>query len=325
MDDPTESAHHRGLLQKTVLRWIEGWLRSSHLTELAREFGEQPPSNASLPDLISWLESYSSRWDYRGGKERNLVEGVQFEPAREAIVLAAAEGLGLTGTAAPPNDDYDHILVLGGLVRACLARPLHAATLIRQGEVAAGTVTALGGFRPLGGDEHDLAASAGYPDLADEFEAMDAGLRRAFALADPIDERGERSEVVGASWCVRQYRTDEGLDVRVIAAPSSEPGVRRANTPDTYIWFAEQVAKLQPGQRVLLVTTDIYVVFQHAAAIERLSLPYGVEVDAVGIQAGAIDSRLAQPFRPDNYLQEVRSSILALGNLHRALIRANQV
>jgi hypothetical protein len=114
---------------------------------------------------------------------------------------------------------------------------------------------------------------------------------------------------------VREYSGPEDLEVRVIAAPSTKPGVRRANTPDTYAWFASQVAHLQPGQRLLVVTTSIYVPFQHANAVRMLALPFGVSVETVGAEPGDLDPRLYQQFLAHNYLQEVRSTIRALREL----------
>ncbi len=95
------------------------------------------------------------------------------------------------------------------------------------------------------------------------------------------------------------------LPVRVVAAPSSEPGVRRANTPDTYAWLAGESGWVGRGDSVLLVTTDIYRPFQHADAIRMLTLPHGIDVDLVGVQPGGVrHERLAQTFEAHNYLQE---------------------
>ena len=148
---------------------------------------------------------------------------------------------------------------------------------------------------------------------------MNAGVRAAFDVDEPISDGGERSEVVGASWRVVEYEGPSGTPLRVVGAPSSEPGVRRANTPDTYAWFGRELAKLAGGERILVVTSDIYVRFQHADAMRMLALPFDVEIHAVGIQPGDVDPRLQQTFAPHNYLQEIRSTIRALRALHEAL------
>lgn len=105
------------------------------------------------------------------------------------------------------------------------------------------------------------------------------------------------------------------MPVQVAAAPSSEPTKRRADTPDSYAFFAKQLAALQPGERLLMVTTPIYVPAQHAAAVRMLALPYGVEVDTVGNEPGVIPGAAVQQFSATKYLLEVRSTVRALRRL----------
>ncbi len=118
---------------------------------------------------------------------------------------------------------------------------------------------------------------------------------------------------------MHEYTTGASLPVAVVAAPSSEPEVRRTNTGDSYEWFATEFAGLRPGQRLLLVTSDIYVPYQHADALRVLGLPHEVRVETMGIQPGEVDPRLSQVFSADAYLQEVRSTIMAFGRLLAAI------
>jgi hypothetical protein len=302
---------------------IASWIDSEALTALVAAFGGLPGDWAQrdLGSRLAWLDEFSDRWDFRRGAERNLAVDADFDGERAELIVAAAEALGLTGVAPPAMTSYDHVLILGGLMRACLARPLHAARLIREGKVVSRSVTALGGYRRLDGDE--LVHAKLVDDApADEFEAMDAGVRHAFGVGVPVEERGEASKIEGVAWRVRTYRGADDLPINVIAAPSTEPG-KRANTPDTYEWFAAQFAHLRPGERLLIITTAIYVPFQHASALRMFALPFGVEVDTVGMRPGDLDPRLSQEFRPQNYLQEVRSTIRALRDLHAALGRSD--
>ncbi|WP_141566300.1 hypothetical protein [Pseudonocardia sp. N23] len=192
--------------------------------------------------------------------------------------------------------------MLGGLVRACLVRPAYAAKLIRSGTVWAPEVTALGGYRLFGGDEPDLARRAGVPDADEEYEALDAGTRRAFGLGDPIAEQGEKSDLHGGTWSIRTYDGLRGLKVNVAAAPSSAPADRRADTADTYAWFARHLANLEKGQSLLAVTAAIYVPAQQAAALRMLALQFGVEVETVGVVPGEVLPALAQSFGLSQYL-----------------------
>jgi hypothetical protein len=321
---------------------IQQWVDSSALRAVVREFGAEVPAG-SLAIQLEWLDEFSAmHWDFRAGKERNLAAAPQMKPETERVAVAAAESLGLIGSEEPERRSasaedrarsehvlfvgecedepvrYEHVLILGGLVRACLARPLHAAKLLREGAIEAGSVTALGGFREIAGDEIGLVEKVTGEEVDDEFHAMDAGVRNAFGLTEAASERGEDSEVLGASWRVREYAAGN-LPVRVVAAPSMAPRERRANTPDTYAWFATELAELTPGERVLVVTTEIYVPYQHADAIRMLALPYGVVVDTVGVMPGNAHPDLRQTFGADKYLQELRSTIRAYRALNDAL------
>jgi hypothetical protein len=308
---------------------IEAWLASVPLAVLVREFDGDPAryaagaapdvrtagqAAASLTDRLAALDTFTERWDTRRGRERNLAEDLELKPGQEELIVDASNALGLRGDP-PKYDRYDHMLMLGGLVRACVARPSYAAHLIREGEITAGEVTTLGAHRPFAGNEFEQAEQLGWGALTEEYEALDAGTRRAFDLGEPELEEGERAADVGGTWGVKHYRTADGLPVRVVAAPSSEPAVRRADTADSYTFFAEYVAKLAPGERLLLISTAIYVLPQHVAALRILALPYGVEVDTIG---GKPTNRPKLPlshYSATKYLLEVRSTVRALRRL----------
>ena len=300
----------------------EAWLAAEPLSVLVARFGGDPadyrPAAGSLGTRLARLDAFTERWDTRQGRERNLAAELELSPEQESLVIDAANALGLRGDP-PRHRHYDHMLMLGGLVRACVARPSYAAHLIREGEITAGEVTTLGAHRPFVGNEFEQAAELGWGALTEEYEALDAGTRRAFELGEPEYEEGERLADVGGTWGVKHYRTDAGLPVRVVAAPSSEPKVRRANTADSYKFFAEHVANLKPGERLLLISTAIYVLPQHVAALRILALPYGVEVDTVG---GKPTNRPKLPlshYSATKYLLEIRSTVRALAQLVSAL------
>ncbi|MFE5918252.1 hypothetical protein [Streptomyces sp. NPDC056468] len=308
---------------------IDGWLASAPVHALVEAFSRTEQDHELARDLaaekgdvaerLARLDAFTDRWDTRRGRERNLADELPMRPDQEELVLAAAEALGMHGGTRLRYDRYDHVLMLGGLIRACLVRTAYAAHLVQTGRVTAGSVTALGGHRPFVGDEFELAAQAGAPELEEEYEAMDFGTRRAFGLGAPESVEGEESDLPGGTWGVRRYRTPDGMPVQVVAAPSSEPERRRADTPDSYAFFAKQIAELQPGERLLLVTTAIYVPAQHAAAVRMLKLPYGVEVDTVGNEPGVLAGMAAQQFSATKYLLEVRSTVRSLARLVDAL------
>jgi hypothetical protein len=307
-----------------IERSIPSWLSSDLFHELVESF-DRAAANAiyQAPDLekqLELLDSFSDRWDTRQGRERNEATELTLSTSQDDLILATATELGLRGVTSPALTHYDHLLVLGGLVRACIARPKWAAGLVGSG-LQLGRVTALGGHRRFAGDEFELAAALGLGGIEEEFAALDFGTRQAFELGEPASRSGEHSDLVGGSWTLHRYESSGQVAVDVAAAPSSDPSVRRANTPDSYAWFATTLAKLKPGQSILMVTTSIYVPAQHAAAIQMLELPYGVEVETVGFEPGMVDPLLTQTFTPTKYLLEMRSSIRAF----RRLLEADRV
>ena len=305
----------------TLVEGIKAWAISQPIRELVDVFGGSMPQ-APLSESLRSIEQFSAdHWDFRSGEERNLAHERSFSQGEAALIGAAAVALGMTQTDPPRLTQYDHVLILGGLLRACLLRPRYTASLVAHG-LLPGDIAAIGGFRPLKGNELELAKSTGLSDVDNEIEAMDAGVRRAFGLEHPaLQEVGEANEEnPNSSWLVRHYEAPPDIPVRVVAAPSSDPDHRRANTPDTYTFWASEVVALAPMQRILLVTTPIYVPFQHCDAIRMLGLPYRVQVETVGIDVTNLhDDVLRQTFTPANFLQEVRSALRSMLQLYEVV------
>ncbi len=304
---------------------IAAWVASPPIVALVAAFGGDPGAladgSADLAERLTWFDTFTDQWDTRldpvtgRQRERNEATELPLSEEQDTLILNAADALGMRYVGPPQHLEYDHVIMLGGLLRACITRPGYAGQLIRDGVVRTESVVALGGHRGFTGNEFELAERVGHPELTGEYDALDAGTRAAFSLGAPEAVDGEESDLVGGTWGVRQYRTDDGLRVAVAAAPSSDPGNRRANTPDSYAWFATQFAKLAPGQRVLAVTTPIYVPAQQAAALRMLALPYGVEVETLGNDPATVPAALEQTFTPTKYLLEIRSTVRALRTL----------
>ncbi|MEV6845150.1 hypothetical protein [Actinoplanes sp. NPDC051411] len=292
---------------------IHRWVASEPMKALVAAYGESLP-DAGVGDLLAWLDAFSGvHWDFRrhGRVERDQVTAPAFDAGRTELIVAAATALRLVEAAPPPHSEYDHMLVLGGLGRACLQRSRYAAELALSGAVKVGEVAALGSFRPLTHAERELPGLGG---AAFEVDAMDVGVRAGFDLTRPVEREGLEGE-----WDVRTYRWPGQPEIHVLAAPSSEPAIRRANTADTYEFWAGRM-RLRATDRILVVTTPIYVPFQHGDAIRILGLRHGCGIDTIGVDP----SRVTVPFapgatNPDRYLQEMRSAIVSMRALHQAL------
>ncbi|MGB3409929.1 MAG: hypothetical protein WBA45_01925 [Microthrixaceae bacterium] len=294
---------------------LAGWISSEALATLGEAWEpEGRPDATDVPLLFDWYDSLSAKhWDFRRGAERNLATTADLSPDLEQRVYEAATALGLRTARPPSGRKYDATLILGGLVRACIIRPRYAAQLAENG-LELGEVISLGGFRNLAGDELELARSL---DVAadDEFGAMCEGVARAFKLRDPTIADGSAEHVTGNHrWRVASF--DDARNISVIAAPSSEPHIRRANSVDTYEWWAQRSGSLL-GRRILLITTGIYVPYQGSGAIRTLALRHGAEVETIGVPDELTQlGPLTQEFRASHYLQELRSAIRGYHDLH---------
>ncbi|PZF92980.1 hypothetical protein C1I99_21165 [Micromonospora deserti] len=313
---PTGAA---GVTEAELAAGVRAWVDSPPLRALVDRFGGDWPAG-DLADVLAGLDEFSGRyWDFRGGRERPEAREPTFDPGTTCLVLAAATALGLVRPAAPARPAYAHLVVLGGLAHGCLRRVAYAAHLVRNGTAVTGEVAALGSFRPLSEQERRVLADAGVEPGETEVAALDAAVRRAFGVTGPPEEDGHDAGHPHHSWSSRTYRPAGTPPVRVLAAPSSEPG-RRAHTADTQRFWAGRV-RLSPGDPVLLVTAPIYVPFQHCDALRTLALPYRCGIETVGVDP-ALPALAALPEpapTPGRYLQEIRSAIRAMRALHAAL------
>jgi hypothetical protein len=102
---------------------------------------------------------------------------------------------------------------------------------------------------------------------------------------------------------------DSTVDGRLVVAEPSRPGMR-ANTTDTYhAWAAARGPSTM--ERLLLVTTDLYVPYQHCDAVRVLGLGHGYGVDTVGLDPARYPDLLV-PTTTAKLLQEIRSAIRAM-------------
>ncbi|WP_326560160.1 hypothetical protein [Micromonospora sp. NBC_01796] len=291
---------------------IDAWTGSAAMSALLVAFGHPSPLPGPLGPRLDELERFTAEhWNFREGRERHQARRVDFAPEVDELIRAAATSLGLAGRQTPAHRSYDHLLVLGGGVRTSVARADFAASVLRAG-VVTGTVAGLGGTRPLV-DQEDAVREIGLRDCPTEGDAVDEGLRRAFALGEPTRRRSGETEL-GEGWWVRSY-LDRQPAVHALAVASSRPG-QRANTADSLFGWAE-MAEPAEGERLLLVTTDLFVPFQHCDAVHMLGLRHGCSIDTVGLDAAV--SPWLPPSRTDAVVQEIRSAVLSVRALYRRI------
>jgi hypothetical protein len=270
------------------------------MRELAAASGWDWPDTDDVATTLDRLVDLSSDWDFRrratagagtrAGAAPNAVERGQmpYAPAvvrgrtlAESLIRSAAAALGLVESARPPDELFTHVVVLAGGVTGCVNRARYAADLIRDG-IPAGRVVALGAHRLLGSTrpparpeaptEREQARTLGLGELDSESAVVLAAARQAFNLPEPArtvesaPDAGTEEQRLARAAC---YRWE---NVEVVITPSAHPekGVRANTAAQLRHW--QDLAGLTPEDRVLLVTTQIYVPYQHLVGIEVLGL-----------------------------------------------------
>lgn len=310
---------------------IDSWMRSTALSRLVESFGEEVPEELDTASLVSWLLSFSERWDFRrmqqnaaakdiGEGARWLLDNSQLTPRQKTLIEESATILGLTNIGEPTEQSYDYVLVLGGARLSCLLRPRLAAELVRDRQLQPKAVVMLGSARPVADSERD-ATNTYAPSAMTEFDLMNAGAEASFDLdADHTEEHYDAPDSSNSSWRVRTSRVS-GCPYPLISmsAPSSEPDKRRANSADTYEFFFSKYG-VERGASLLLVTSAIYVPYQQLEALRTLALPHDVMIETVGFPA-EWGGQLQGMAGPTNYLQEIRSTIQSANRFIQAFPR----
>jgi len=317
---PLDTGKRGGYCPEHLGRALLDWAASPPLRALVDASGWQWPVCRSTVDLLSRLEELSAGWDFRANRERYLIERTPAEvngrQVPDALVIGAARALGLVDPSAVPDREFSHLIVLGGQARACVDRTHYAARLVRSG-IRVRKVVVLGAHRQLAGEEKEQVTAMGFGQLADEAEVLLEATRTAFGLGMPLisDEPalppppGKPAEFHAASAHYRWH------DTEVVIAPSDMPERRRAKTGDQLRYWAE-LARIGDTDDVLILTTQIYVPYQHLVASRVLGLERGCAVYSCGVDA-ASSLLSTKDFGGRNYLQEIRAALRAA----RALLR----
>lgn len=310
-------------------RWLTSWITSDAMAHLAEASGWRLNGNHSTDELLDELVRLSSSWDFRSGAERHLITShhaeVNGRTLDEDLVRRYASELGLVG-GMPLAGSYTDGVALGGMVKACLnrARLLHDL----QAEHSIARLVMLAAHRPIQGRELDDVAELGWGSVSLESEAALLAAREAFQVsADPDFEDNYPGDDPPAGvelgtvspeeyrrrtgWSLHRWRTPQ--EIAVVAAPSSAPLRRRANTADQLGFWADRCG-VSGTARILLVTTEHYVPYQQLQALLSLGRSLGCRTITTGTSWSPAGSYSAA-----GYLQEIRATISAAQELRDAL------
>ena len=297
---------------KYLFENISEWIYSDCLRELISLYGGEDLASSFGSDPgrdIADLQEFSAIWDFRKGTERWAVRDEKFALDNKVLIMEKAAGLGLTDIH-EPSAEPDYILPLGGARLANYVRPKMAREVIDEYGYTGKTIAALSGTRPL--NEIERPYTDDYAPYAEtEFDAMCAGLEKAFGLSK-FNEEKRMHDNINLNSAVRKY-SGRYMDSEVysLAAPSSDPENRRANSYDTFKYLLKHF-DIQAGDRLLMVTSCIYVPFQTLKFMD-LAIEGGFEVDCIG--SDSVDT--GNVSKVSNFLQEIKGTIDAIYTLSR--------
>jgi hypothetical protein len=270
-------------------------------------------------------------------RERSQAVAADFDPAFRSRVVELADQLGLVSPRQPQFARYDKTLILGGGHQFPLLRARYAAQL-RAAGTDLGELSFLGSPRFLIEAPPERPTTDEYaPGAADEFDLMIAAARAEFGLtpAGLVFLCGcSSSQAQCPNWPSRHHeqagktppaytheRVAHLVDRTgrragsVLSASTSRPPLR-PDTSDTFALWA-RYADPQPGQRVLAVTSQVFVPFQTFDGLRRLYLGHGVDVDVVGHS-----SEWGYPPQTAEYL--LQETLSAIRSGRRLLVEATQ-
>lgn len=315
---------------------VGSWLGSWALRDLAAMSGWEWPAVSTDRELAHRLAALSTDWDFRGrAAERTganfverssmptgealLVAGREVDPAR---VVAAARALRLVDSQTDPELSPTHAVVLSGTARANVNRARFAAAVLKDLPTPPSVLVGLTAHRELGAAERASCVELGLDDTDTEWTTLRDALAEAFHLGAPTSveesapDAGDRSDRF-ARHAVYRWKGPSGpAELVVVPSPSARAEQPRpANTADQLRWWVSGPGAPTDADAVLLVTTQIYVPYQQlvAARILRRVAP-ACRLLTVGVTP-ATGTVATRSFTAQDYLQEVRSALLAAAGL----------
>ena len=288
---------------------IAGWVYDKDLRDLLGCFGVVISTEGSFTEYIEELWQRIQIWDFRKGDERwNIKTDDPRIDENRLMIEQVSRRLGLLDITDTVIDDPDYILALGGARMTNYNTPLKARQLVDEHGWKGVSVAGLSAYRPAA--DRDMPHFEKYAEGAlTEFDAMCGGLEKVFGLGGY-----KRTAVCNDNpfLCseTRVYdRSYKGGSIYALAAPSSEPEKRRADTLDTLLYFLEG-SGVGENSRMILTTNSIYVPFQLMRLMD-IALERNIMIDCVGVRA---KERIPEG-KHSMYLQEIKATVDAIHGL----------
>ncbi|WP_326558076.1 hypothetical protein [Micromonospora sp. NBC_01796] len=323
------------------------WLHLNEALPTAFDHGVDPARLDVLHRVLLVERMAARHFNFRddpAGKyrERSQATRGDFTTEFRERVLALAGQLDLVESRPPRYPRYDHTLVLGGGYRSPLLRSRFAAQ-VRASGVDLGQIALLGSPRFLiTEDPPERPVVESYaPGATDEFDLLIAAAQQEFGVSPTVAEfvcgcasaerqcpRWQSGDVQGTPSAYTHERRTSLADpaghpvASALSASTGRPPYR-PQTSDTFALWA-RLNDPRPDQRLLVVTTQVFVPFQSFDAMRLLYLPYGLDIDTVGLPTQWGDRPLSAEYLLQETLSGIRSARRLLVDAAEAFVRADE-
>lgn len=297
---------------------IHNFIYSDELNELLKSFNFELKKTNSLKEDVKQILKFSEVWDYRKNQKQTLdkktnelarwlIKNENLTDVQKSVVNKVIYNLGLIDVYEPVEKNYDYIFSLGGARNSPLERTKYVADLIKKYNFKPKAVIMLSGMRLISDSEREITDTYA-KEAKTEYDLMNESAKIAFNLSDDSEEIVHNDQNPNKCWAIKTFNSNYPFDIISIAGPSSEPDKRRVNSADTYKFFVKKY-NIGEKNKILLVTSQIYVPYQMIEAIRTWGIPTNNKIETIGYY---FDKKRNSLSKPENYLQEIRATICAI-------------
>lgn len=278
-------------------------------SELLREQFASFLKSDALSDIMSILETdldnisaeYNKR-TLRNGKVceiHDIRDNNSLDKYRYLLYPLFKE-IGFININKPVRPYHSHVVVLGGSYNSCHIRTASALNIIDDSTLF---VDGLSCYRPINPVEKNGFSRSISADS--EFGAITEAFIETFSLENyDIKEDFASNRNINSISNIRTFESGDNRTYRIMAAPSGEPDMRRANTADTLKFYMDNT-DLSVDSTVIAVTNNYYCNRQFIQLVyEILKAGTSFNIDVVGCISD--DSLItAEEYNPNTYTQEL--------------------
>ncbi len=281
-------------------------VRIKELKEQMDEFKRSDALAALLDALDTDLDNISDKYNARAQKNGKVLETQEIASipeikSRKDELYPLFDGLGFFGINRPVSGDHTRILILSASLKTTYLKTKSSAKWVTPKVIS---VDALACYRPINPVERINTGCTINSDT--EFGCASDSLSEIYSIPPEKWEdsfSGDRN--LNSISCIRKSRAGEdGPAIRVFAAPSSEPSVRRADTGDTLNFYMEN-GGIQEGESFLAITSNRYCNRQFLQlAYQIIKEDRRVGLDIIG-NYGDDELSVLNDYDPYQYIQDI--------------------